>query len=334
MKFVPYTALVGEPNVIVDGAATTATVLTLSHWPGSTVPAPLRADLSAEIAVRYLERPDERVDADLVSNNHFDEDGLLGLYALVFPDDALARRELVIDVARAGDFAWSHTRQAARVAFALSSFVDPAVSPLDAAVFQGEYQEVAARLYGELLPRTTELLTNPDRFRDLWADEDAHLTMSNAMLDDGEATIVERPELDLAIVTVPPTLRERVVHRFTQTRDAGLHPMAVHNRTEMSRVAYVSGHHYEVQQRYETWVQLVSRRPLPRQDLGVLAERLNHLEADGGKWQFDGADYITPRLALRDATESSIGPTQFVAELLTFLPDAPSAWDPWAPRNA
>jgi hypothetical protein len=201
-------------------------------------------------------------------------------------------------------------------------------------VFEGEYPEVAARLYRELLPRVTELLTETDRFRDLWAEEDEHLTVSNAMIDDGDATIVERPELDLAIVTAPPTLSKRVVHRFTQTRHAGLHPMAVHNRTEMSRVAYVSGHRYEVQQRYETWVQLVSRRPLPRQDLGVLAERLNHLESSGGKWHFDGADYITPRLALRDAPESSIEPVQFVSELLAFLPEAPSAWDPWAPRNA
>jgi hypothetical protein len=333
MEFVPYGELVGRPNVIVDGAATTATVLTLSHWPGSTVPAPLRADLSAEIAVRYLEHPDQHVEAELVSNNHFDEDGLMGLYALVAPEDALARRELVIDVARAGDFAWSDTRHAARIAFALSALVDPAASPLDAALFEGDYSEATAQLYGELLPRMPELLTAPDRYRNLWADEDDHLTMSDALFDDGDATIVERPELDLAIVTAPPTLSTRVVHRFTQTRHAGLHPMAVHNRTEMTRVACISGHSYEVQLRYETWVQLVSRRPLPRPDLSVLAERLDQLESSGGKWFSDGAGDLTPRLRLRDATESSIEPQRFIAELLTFLPDAPSAWDPWAPRD-
>lgn len=333
MRFVPYSELAGEPNVIVDGASTTATVLTLSHWPGSTVPAALRADLSAEIALRYLEQPGAHVRAELVSNSHFDEDGLLGVYALVAPDEALARRELVVDVACAGDFGWSHTRHAARVAFAVSAFVDPATSPLEAAVFEGEYPEVAARLYGDLLPRLPELLDDPDRFRDLWADEDAHLTMSDALLDDGEAAIVEHPELDLAVVAVPPTLQERVVHRFTQQRHAGLHPMAVHNRTSMTRVAYVSGRHYEMQLRYETWVQLVSHRPLPRPDLALLAERLNNAEASGGTWHFDGAAGITPRLGLHDAMESSIEPTQFVAELLDFLPDAAPAWDPWAPRS-
>ena len=76
MRFVPYAELDGVPNVIVDGAATEATLLTLSHWPGSRVPASLRADLSAEIAVRYLEQPAMHVPADVVSNNHFDEDGV------------------------------------------------------------------------------------------------------------------------------------------------------------------------------------------------------------------------------------------------------------------
>lgn len=332
VRFVPYSELIGEPNIIVDGASTAGTVLTLSHWPGSTVPATLRADLSAEIALRYLEQPGEHVRAELVSNNHFDEDGLLGVYALVAPDDALARRELVVDVARAGDFGWSHTRHGARVAFTVSALVDPAMSPLEAGFFEGEYPEIAARLYGELLPRLPELLEEPDRFRDLWADEDAHLTTSEALLDNGAAEIVEHRELDLAVVAVPPTLPEHVVHRFTQRRHAALHPMAVHNRTSMTRVAYVSGRHYEVQLRYETWVQLASRRPLPRPDLAPLAERLNNAEASGGRWHFDGAADISPRLGLHDAMESSIEPTQFVAELLDFLPGAVPAWDPWAPR--
>src|SRR3954470_16324592 len=108
MRFVPYDDLDGEPNVIVDGAETTNTVLTLSHWPGTVVPAGLEADLSAEIAVRYLEHPDLHVDADLVSNSHFDEDGLLGVYALIDPEGARRHRDRLVDVARAGDFGWSN----------------------------------------------------------------------------------------------------------------------------------------------------------------------------------------------------------------------------------
>jgi hypothetical protein len=267
-----------------------------------------------------------------VSNSHFDEDGLLGVFALVDPEAALGLKDLVIDVARAGDFGWSHTRHAARVAFAISALVDPTLSPLDAATFEGDYPAMAAQLYRELLPMVPELLIDVDRFRDLWANEDEHLTASEHMLDDGEATLVEHPELDLAVVTFPSALRDRVVHRFTQQRDAGLHPMAVHNRTQMTRITYVSEGRYEVQLRYETWVQLVSRRPLPRPELAPLAARLNDLESSGGEWRFDGAGGITPRLGLQGADESDLEPKQFIDELLAFLPHAVPAWDPWAPR--
>jgi len=334
MRFVPYQELVGEPNVIVDGAKTVNTQITLSHWPGTDVPPALQADLSAEIAVRYLEQPEFRASAELVSNSHFDEDGLLGVFALVEPDFALRQRDRLIDVARAGDFGWSLTRDAARTAFAISKLVDPAISPLDAAVFEGDYPTMAARLYQELLPMVPALLTDPGAFEDLWSEEDAHLQVSNEMVDDERARIDEIVDLDLAIVTVPDDLPDVLVHRFTQQRRVGLHPMAVHNATDCTRVAYVSDGRYEVQLRYETWVQLVSRRPLLRPELAPLATRLNELESGGGEWKFDGADLITPSLALRGAERSSLQPEQFVDELLAFLPVATPAWDPWAQRHA
>ena len=43
--------------------------------------------------------------ATVVSNNHFDQDGLVGVFALSFPEEAEARRDLLVEVARAGDFA-------------------------------------------------------------------------------------------------------------------------------------------------------------------------------------------------------------------------------------
>src|SRR5262249_46393667 len=45
MRFVPYPSA-AIPNIIVDGAANSHTVLTLSHWPKSGSPTELRADTS------------------------------------------------------------------------------------------------------------------------------------------------------------------------------------------------------------------------------------------------------------------------------------------------
>ncbi len=43
------------------------------------------------MAFRLLEHPELFSGAKLVSNNHFDQDGLAGLYAFVRPDDAVRR---------------------------------------------------------------------------------------------------------------------------------------------------------------------------------------------------------------------------------------------------
>jgi hypothetical protein len=115
LRFVPYDVLGGDPNVVVDGSATEGTVLTLSHWPQSAVPPGLEADLSAEMAFAYLGRGDLHGPAAVVSNNHFHQDGLVSVFALVQPDAALARRGLLVDLAAAGDFATYRDRTAARV---------------------------------------------------------------------------------------------------------------------------------------------------------------------------------------------------------------------------
>ena len=101
MRYLPYAAASCEPNVIVDGMANDRTLITLSHWRRSGTPADLMADTSTGIVFNYLDHPDLHVPADVVSNNHFDEDGLVGIYALLEPEAAASRRDLLIDVVRA-----------------------------------------------------------------------------------------------------------------------------------------------------------------------------------------------------------------------------------------
>ena len=86
MRFVPYAEAGDLPNIVVDGAPGGATVLTLSHWPQSGTPETLRADTSAEIVFKYLDAPAMHVDVSAASNNRFDEDGLIGIFALTRPD--------------------------------------------------------------------------------------------------------------------------------------------------------------------------------------------------------------------------------------------------------
>src|SRR6185295_977149 len=147
MRFLPYREVSSVPNVIVDGAATQNTILTLSHWPKSGTPPELRGDTSAEIVFHYLDSPRFHVHADVVSNNHFDEDGLVGIFTLVDPLTATRHRALLIDAAQAGDFGVFTDRQAARIAFTLSAYANAETSPLPSRIFQLPYPEMAGGLY-------------------------------------------------------------------------------------------------------------------------------------------------------------------------------------------
>jgi hypothetical protein len=332
LRFIPYADAAETPNVVVDGAPAAATRLTLSHWPGSPTPRELLDDLSAQIALRALAEPERFAELDAVTNNHFDQDGLASAYALVAPDAARARREQLVDVARAGDFGAFTDRDAARVAFVLAAYDDPTLSPLPRDLFDQPYDTVCAALYDELLPRFEEMLDHPDRFRDLWAREDAHLGESIAAIDRGVVAIRERPDLDLAIVTVPEEWGARATHRFTQTWTEAVHPMAVDNATERLRILLVHGRRYRLELRYETWVMFVSRPVAPRPDLRPLALALNTREPHGAEWSADPPGALTPQLRLGENTESGLAPEVFVEAVEQYLGHAAPAWDPFASR--
>ena len=278
-------------------------MLTLSHWRGSGSPEALADDLSTQIVFRYLDRPDLAVEAEAVSNNHFDEDGLCGIFSALNPEEALARRDLIIDAASTGDFDTFRRREGARVAFALRAYADADRSPLGSKVFAQPYPEQSAALYRELLEKLPELLDAPDRFKDLWEDEDARLTRDKARLASGEITISELPEIDLAIV---------------HSTDVDPHPSAVHNATERHRILITSGRRHVLRYRYETWVQYVSRPTMPRVDLAPLAEQLSEKES-AGKWAFDDVEDLTPSLHLEGADESEVSSKDFIALVESYL---------------
>jgi hypothetical protein len=327
--FVPYEELGDRPNIVVDGSGNSATAITLSHWPKSGTPRALKADSSAEIVFNYLDAPDFHVDVEAVSNNHFDEDGLVGVYSLLEPETALEMRDLLIGAARAGDFATYRDRRAACIAFTVSAFADPGTSPLDPAIFALPYAGQCAALYRELLPRLGEIAAETERFRRYWQDEEQVLAEGEQAIRDGRVTIEERPEIDLAVVTLPEGWAPRAVHRFAHSRDEPIHPMAVHNATRRNCILTRQGRRYWAAYRYESWVQYMTAPPRPRADLAPLAEALTAEEPAGTAWSFDGVEALTPRLALPAGRESAIPPEAFAARLIAFLSSAPPAWDPY-----
>ncbi len=332
MRFTPTSQLAERPNVIADGAALPSTVLTLSHWPASPTPPALAEDTSARIAFRYLDSVGDWPAPEAVSNDHFDQDGLVSVYALVSPDEARARQVVLEDVAAAGDFATFVDRDAARVSFALAALADPARSPLGPGLLEAPYPERCAGLYEELLGRLPELVDDVDAHRSLWGEEDAALAAAEAALAAGEVTIDEVPELDLAVVSIPSGRPAALATRFGSRQDAACHPAAINNATRALRILVLHGRRYELVFRYESWVKYVSRRPLARVDLAPLAERLQSEERGGARWSFDGVAALVPSLRLVDGHESDIDPMRLRTMVERHLATAPPAWDPYASR--
>jgi hypothetical protein len=330
---VPYGHLDGAPNVVVDGSPAPGTVLCLSHWPGIGGPPEFAADLSAQMAFLYLRAFDRHRGASAVSNNHFDQDGLVSVFALAAPEDALTRRGLLVEVARAGDFAVTDSRAAARISMVISAYADPARSPLQNLPTQ--YDDLTALLYDELLARLATLCDHHDRFRAIWAEEDATLRASETMISTGAVKIEEMPDVDLAIVTVPEDAPSGGGHRFGGQWVSGLHPMAVHNATERGALLTRQGRRYKFTYRYESWVQYRTRDVRPRVDLTLLSERLNAAERDSTMWVAEPVSGLTPTLFMSgDANsdtevESSIDPERFVTLVESHLRAELPAWDPY-----
>jgi hypothetical protein len=328
MRFCPYNEAT-VPNIVVDGSPNGNTLLTLSHWPKSGTPGELKADTSAEITFKYLDSPKFHVSSDVVTNNHFDQDGLVSVFALIDPRTANRYRDLLIDVASAGDFGVFKSRDAARINFAVSSLAEADTSPFPKDIFAMPYPRMAAELYIRVLELFPGLIAEPDKFKSLWEAEDARLSEGEELVNKGIVTIEEQRDLDFAAVRIPESLAAGRVHRFTSSQASECHPLAIYNATPCTRIFQTQGQQMEFQYRYEGWVQLVSRKPAARVDLSGLADELTAEERSGGQWKFDGVESITPRLHLDGARESSIDAGVVRRKIEQRLRTAPPAWDPY-----
>lgn len=327
-RYVPYGQAALAPNIVIDGTPNDNTALPLSHWPRSGTPWELKADTSVEVVFNYLDSPDRHIGIEPVTNDHFDEDGMIGLWCMIHPEAALEQRELLCDASRAGDFGTYRDRRAARIAFAISRLVDRQLSPWGADAFPAAYPEYCVVAYSRMLEAFADLLGDLEGHRALWAEEDALLSASEAALEHGEATIEEFADVDLAVVRVPAGWPERLAHRFTQQRQVMIHPMAVHNRTACNRIATLCGDRIGFAYRYESWVQMVSQRPPARVDLTPLAAALSEREGAGPAWHFDGVEQIVPVLAPQGG-RSGLGETVFLEALQAALAQGAPAWDPY-----
>ncbi|MGH9293141.1 MAG: DUF6687 family protein [Acidimicrobiales bacterium] len=340
LGYSPHDLLGDRPHVMVDGAARPSSVLTLSHWPQSPTPPAFAHDLSAGIVLSYLRQTTaggasggdaalaaalaRGESAEAVTNDHFDEDGLMSVWSLMSPETALELADLVVDVASCGDFGVVKDYMSAEVAFAIAPLAE-----LEA----GAAASTADR-YLATLPRVEELLRHPERYREHWAEEVDELDAGRRALAAGDVTIENLQAIDLAVVARgEPGAGVGVPARRLAGAAGGLpvHAAVAHSATSASRILAFDGAYCECYLRYEGWVKVVSRAVPLRPDLAPLAEELSALEPGGVTWEANPVGAIIGRLMPGGDGRSDLAPYVIRGAVESYLATAPPAWDPFRP---
>jgi hypothetical protein len=287
-------------------------------------------DSSAEIAFAYLEDRSQWRPAEAVTLDHLDLDGLVSLFALVAPRAALARRELLSDVALAGDFDLVRGPEVARVAFALGAVCDPARSPFGAGPGRPVADPTAwtARCAEGVLARMAGLCDGDPELSGLGAEEQGRWLASLRAVEHGHASIEEHRQAALAVVRLGRPLPGCAGAVGDGRVPIGVHPAAVRAVTAMPRVLVLEPGRRTFYDRYETWVRYVSAALPCRVDLQPLALALTGEERGGAVWEADPPGRTRPVLAVRG--ESRIGERELVERVCRHLLVAPPAWDPFA----
>src|SRR5207253_4654367 len=171
MRFEYYhEGLAKVPKLSVDG--TVANAIHFSHWKGNQTPASVKADTSTEIVLNLVASPNREEltqGIDLVTNNHFDTDGVLSVWSVLNAERALPLRDKLIAAAEAGDFSELSSEDGVRASIVIQgsdSPIDKSGSPL-AAQLAGEPVDDEARAYELVLPQVERVITRTDEYEPL-----------------------------------------------------------------------------------------------------------------------------------------------------------------------
>lgn len=279
------------PKLSVDG--TVPNSVHFSHWNGNETPAELKADTSTEIVLNLVASPNQTQltqGIDLVTNNHFDTDGLLSVWTALAGERALEIRDELIAAAEAGDFSEFRTENAARASIVIqgpeqAGGSSDTVSPL-ARQLSGKNVIDDSECYDILLPHVERVITSTDEFEILWRDGWDQIERAFNSFDRNESTVEEFP-CGLSLVSLSP----RVFGNDGFVPE--VHPMpsmaiARHARGHVFLITtqVAGGWYYALDYPYYSWADTVVRAKVKRRDFGSLLEQLNQLESiSNGRWQ-------------------------------------------------
>lgn len=295
MRFEYYHAgLEDVPKLSVDGLVPKS--VHFSHWQGNETPAEVKADSSTGIALNVVASP-ARAEltrgVELVTNNHFDTDGVLSVWTMLMGERALELSAQLIAAAEAGDFSANTGAAGIRASLVLQGgdgFAPDAgvASPL-ARHLSGGADVDEARAYALVLPEVERVLTRTNYYEHLWHDEWAKTEASLESFASGASRVEEDEETGLSFVTLSRDLYG--AQGFSPTRHAAPYTAITEHargRVYLIAIPLAGGWGYRVDYPYHSWAETVVRPRITRTDFAPLVAQLNEEEQNReARWQLD-----------------------------------------------
>ena len=296
MRFEFYTeALENVPKLSVDGTVDNS--IHFSHWEGNSTATELKADTSTEIALNLVASSNRAAltqGIELVTNNHFDTDGVLSCWTVLTGERALAHRELLIAAAEAGDFSEYSSDDGVRVSIAIQGSDQASPNNSDgsplARLLAGDEVDDDARAYELVLPRVEHLLANINDYESLWRAGWESVVAAVESFERGKSKVVEYS--DISVVTLAPELFDGA--RFSPTRHSAPYTAIskfAKGKLFLIAIPTTSGWFYRLDYPYYSWAETVVRPRIERRDLSAALQLLNTRESNrDGRWQMNNRE--------------------------------------------
>ena len=296
MRFEFYSdAISALPKLSVDGTVDNS--IHFSHWHGNQTPESVKADTSTETVLNVVAAPNRSEltrSIDLVTNNHFDTDGVLSVWTMLTGERALGLRDRLIAAAEAGDFSELSSADGVRASIVIQgsdSPIDKSGSPL-AERLAGAPIDDEAQAYVLVLPHVEDVIANTHKYEALWREPWKRIEVALESFASGESHVEEISDVKLSLVTLGPEIFGSSGFDPTQ-HSAPFTAISHHARGQLFLIAATmnGGWSYRIDYPYYSWAETVVRPKIARHDFNSLVTELNEVEpSNDGRWKIDTSE--------------------------------------------